>query len=126
MIAPFDTTPPPRDVPLREVLERAAIDPAFRRRLLDDPRAAIRDTFGVQIPEGFRFRFVERAADVQARTVLVVRPSATRPAVVAPPAGASGRSVGLERPLERQVDRQIERPVTAAARSARVRRPGRR
>src|SRR5256885_5200720 len=55
---------------LEAILSRASIDPQFRRRLLEDPRAAIREAFGLVIPHPFRIRFVERDPDVDALIVL--------------------------------------------------------
>jgi len=65
---------PPRDPRLQQVLDRAAADPHFRRRLLAEPHAAIRDTFGIQIPSSFRLKFVERGDDADA---LIVLPNAS-------------------------------------------------
>lgn len=65
----------PRDPRLQQVLDRAATDVQFRGRLLTEPHAAIHDTFGVQIPGGFRLKFIERDADVDA---LIVLPAMTR------------------------------------------------
>jgi hypothetical protein len=55
---------------LKAILDRAATDLAFRKRLLVDPRGAIFDSFGVIIPPAFRIRFVERAVDLDALIVL--------------------------------------------------------
>lgn len=35
------------------LLDRAAQDEAFRARLLAEPKAAVQDTLGVQVPDGF-------------------------------------------------------------------------
>jgi hypothetical protein len=48
---------------LGEVLARATSDAEFRRRLLDDPRAALAE-MGLKLPEGLRLGFVERPPDV--------------------------------------------------------------
>jgi len=61
---------------LQTVLERAAADSAFRRRLLVDPRQAILDGFGVTIPSDFNVKFVEKEAGVDA---LIVLPDLRRP-----------------------------------------------
>ena len=74
MSQPFDAQPA-RDPRLQQILDRAATDAQFRGRLLAELHAAIRDTFGVQIPGGFRLKFIERDADVDA---LIVLPTATR------------------------------------------------
>lgn len=55
---------------MNAVLARAEVDASFRRALLDDPRQAIYDGFGIRIPEQFRIRFLERSADVDALIVL--------------------------------------------------------
>ena len=62
---------------LQAILDRAAIDRAFRDRLLNDPRDAIFEAFGVMIPATFRIRFVEREPGVDALVVLpdLVSPS---------------------------------------------------
>lgn len=60
----------PVDHRIEEVLRRSMVDPDFRRRLLDDPHAAIRDAFGYEIPPNVRIRFVERDPDVDALIVL--------------------------------------------------------
>lgn len=61
---------------LDAVLARSSTDVAFRGRLLDDPRDAILDAFGVRLPADFRIRFIERGADVDA---LIVLPEVSRP-----------------------------------------------
>lgn len=65
----FDAQPA-RDPRLQQVLDRASTDVQFRQWLLASPHAAIRDTFGVNIPSGFRLKFVERGADTDALIVL--------------------------------------------------------
>ncbi|MGH7649614.1 MAG: NHLP leader peptide family RiPP precursor [Gemmatimonadaceae bacterium] len=55
---------------LERILSRAATDPEFRRGLLTDPRAAIRDAFGITIPNTLRIKFIERGSDVDALVVL--------------------------------------------------------
>ena len=52
------------------VLSRASIDPAFRRRLLDEPRGALRAAFGIELPADFRVKFVEKGADLDVLLVL--------------------------------------------------------
>ena len=61
---------------LDRVLERAEEDAAFRAALLADPGPALRDAFGVSLPPGYRVRFVEKPADVDA---LIVLPDPRRP-----------------------------------------------
>jgi hypothetical protein len=55
---------------LNAVLARAATDQAFRQRLISEPRTALRDTFGLDLPESYRLKFVERDADLDALVVL--------------------------------------------------------
>ena len=55
---------------LKEVVERAGEDREFRARLLADPAAAIRMTFGVILPHNYRIRFMEKPADLDALIVL--------------------------------------------------------
>ena len=55
---------------LERILARAATDSEFRRRLLTEPKEAIRDAFGVVIPSNFRIKFIERDPDVDALVVL--------------------------------------------------------
>jgi hypothetical protein len=55
---------------LDAVLERAASDIAFRAELLDHPREAIRQQFGIEIPPTFRMKFIERDPNVDALIVL--------------------------------------------------------
>jgi hypothetical protein len=52
------------------VMARAATDRDFRRRLLADPRRAIRDAFGVEPPPGLKLRFIEKDSDVDLLLVL--------------------------------------------------------
>lgn len=68
---------------LREhLVERAVMDEAFRARLLADPKAAIRDELGLEIPDGFTIEIHEEAGDTGH--------------LVLPPAAALGES-GLGR-----------------------------
>lgn len=55
---------------LNDILGRAATDPTFRTWLLTEPVAAIHASFGVQVPEGYRIKFIERGSDVDALVVL--------------------------------------------------------
>ena len=49
---------------LARVVTRAAVDSTFRRLLLSDPRSAVFDELGVDLPTTVRVRFVERDPDV--------------------------------------------------------------
>ena len=55
------------------LLEKAAGDEAFRARLLADPKAAVQDELGVELPAGFTIEVHEEAADT---SHLVLPPSA--------------------------------------------------
>jgi hypothetical protein len=55
---------------LDAILQRSAIDLAFRRELLTNPRGAIEQAFGVVIPRTFNIRFIERDPGVDALVVL--------------------------------------------------------
>jgi len=55
----------------RSVIERSLQDDAFRRRLLEDPRATMEQELGVQLPADMRVQAVEETAD----TIYLVLPS---------------------------------------------------
>lgn len=55
---------------LAQVTMRAALDPEFRRRLLDDPRAAVREALGIELPPRLRLSFVEKDPSVDLMVVL--------------------------------------------------------
>jgi len=66
---------------LSAVLARAETDVAFRARLLTEPHRAIEDAFGIQVPQDFRLRFIERQSDIDALVVLPdLRPADGEPA----------------------------------------------
>ena len=52
------------------VIERARHDASFRKALLKRPRHTIYQHFGVQIPDRFKIRFVERDPELDALIVL--------------------------------------------------------
>lgn len=60
---------------MQEMLSRSATDLEFRRKLLGDPRAAIREFTGREVPESFNVTFVENTADAT-----IVLPDAIDPA----------------------------------------------
>ncbi len=62
---------------LAMVTLRAAVDREFRRRLLRDPRRAIRETFGVEVSPGLRLKFIEKGRHLD---LLVVLPDLVRDA----------------------------------------------
>ncbi|MEW5929407.1 MAG: hypothetical protein AB1941_18290 [Gemmatimonadota bacterium] len=55
---------------LAAVTMRAAFDRAFRSALLRDPRGAVREAFGIELPATLRLRFVEKPGDVDLLVVL--------------------------------------------------------
>ena len=57
----------------RRLVERSLQDGAFRRRLLEDPKAAVEEELGTRLPEDVRVVAVEESAD----TVYLVLPSAS-------------------------------------------------
>lgn len=48
---------------LEGLMARSATDADFRRRLLDQPRAAVAEYTGREVPESLQFKFVENKAD---------------------------------------------------------------
>jgi hypothetical protein len=46
------------------IVRRAWSDPAFRELLLSDPRAAVSDELGAEVPEGLRIEVVEERSDL--------------------------------------------------------------
>lgn len=59
----------------RMVVERAVSDPEFRARLLTDPRAAVTELLGVDLPEDVTITVVEQAP-TEAVIVLPAAPAA--------------------------------------------------
>jgi hypothetical protein len=49
---------------------RAAVDKAFRSKLLSDPGAAVAEVLGHEPPAGLRIKFVEKDPDLDALIVL--------------------------------------------------------
>ena len=43
----------------KQLIEKANSDPAFRRRLLDDPKAALADFLGIPLPPGMSITVLE-------------------------------------------------------------------
>jgi acyl-coenzyme A thioesterase PaaI-like protein len=60
--------------PEDRVIERAQRDESFRQQLLDDPRAAISDELGVEIPDALQIRVIEE----DPQEVVLVLPAAAR------------------------------------------------
>jgi hypothetical protein len=63
----------------QRLIERSLQDDAFRRRLLADPKAAVEEELGVQLPAEVQVRVVEETAD----TIYLALPTAS-------PAGEGG------------------------------------
>ena len=59
---------------LAELKTRAAVDPDFRKRLLDAPREAIAEIAGGAPPSDLRIRFIEKPADVDVLLILPDQP----------------------------------------------------
>ena len=57
----------------RRLVERSLQDDAFRQRLLADPKAAVEEELGIQLPAEVQARVVEETAD----TIYLVLPSAS-------------------------------------------------
>jgi Nitrile hydratase, alpha chain len=57
----------------RTLVQRSLQDDSFRQRLLDEPKAAVEQELGAQLPEGVEVRAVEETAD----TIYLVLPSAS-------------------------------------------------
>ena len=49
--------------PVEQVLKKAQADPAFRKKLIADPRAAVYDAVGLEIPKGLEVKVFENTAD---------------------------------------------------------------
>ena len=54
----------------RRLIEKSLQDEAFRRRLIEDPKGAVEEELGTQLPEGVRIVTVEESAD----TIYLVLP----------------------------------------------------
>jgi Nitrile hydratase, alpha chain len=57
----------------RRLIERSLQDDAFRQRLLADPKAAVEEELGIQLPAEVQVRVVEETAD----TIYLALPSAS-------------------------------------------------
>jgi hypothetical protein len=57
----------------RTLVQSSLQDEDFRRRLLDDPKAAVEQELGKRLPEGVQVRVVEETAE----TIYLVLPSAS-------------------------------------------------
>jgi len=61
---------------LQALLARSATDREFRQKLLTDPRAAISEATGRELPESYNVKFVENTADATVVLPDPVQPSA--------------------------------------------------
>ena len=52
------------------IIDLARCNPVFRKALLEKPRPAVYEHFGIQIPETFKIRFIERDPALDALVVL--------------------------------------------------------
>jgi hypothetical protein len=52
------------------IIDRASRDPILRTALLRDPKPAVYQQFGVEIPQDFNIRFIERDPELDALIVL--------------------------------------------------------
>ena len=50
--------------------KKAAVDAEFRKKLMDDPAAAVKEVSGKEIPAGFQIKFLEIDPGSDARVVL--------------------------------------------------------
>ena len=57
----------------RKIVERSLHDDSFRQRLLENPKAAVEEELGVQLPEEVQVQSVEETAE----TIYLVLPSAS-------------------------------------------------
>lgn len=57
------------------VIERAQRDDSFRQLLVDDPRAAIAEDLGMEVPESLEIRVIEEAPE----EAVIVLPAAGQP-----------------------------------------------
>ena len=55
---------------VQQLLARSAVDSEFRAALLSDPRPALEQAVGKQLPENLRVKFIEKDADCDALFVL--------------------------------------------------------
>jgi hypothetical protein len=58
----------------RRLIQRSMEDEDFRQKLLDEPKAAVEQELGTQLPEGIEVRVLEESAD----TIYLVLPPATK------------------------------------------------
>jgi hypothetical protein len=49
--------------PVEQVLKKAQADPAFRKKLIADPRGTVYDAVGLEIPKGLEVKVFENTAD---------------------------------------------------------------
>jgi len=76
------------------LVRRAWSDPTFRARLIDDPKAALVEELGVDLPEGLEVRVVEERPDLMCIVVPVDTssiPYPTAQVMIGLPAGGPAR-----------------------------------
>ncbi len=59
----------------RRLIEKSFRDEAFRQQLLREPKSAVEQELGTQLPEGIQVRVVQETAD----TLYLVLPNASSP-----------------------------------------------
>jgi len=59
----------------RRLVQRSLEDDAFRQRLLEDPKAAVEEELGTQLPEDVRVVAVEETADTTYLVLPVASPA---------------------------------------------------
>ena len=69
-------------------MARAAIDREFRRRLLEAPKEAIAEAFGIELPSTLRIAFIEKDPGID---VMLVLPSLVAEAGTKSSPGDAGR-----------------------------------
>lgn len=69
MTAVIDTALDERFSQYRAIVLKAQTDPVFRAALLADPKAALKDAFGIDLPDGVSLSVVEETA--QALTLVL-------------------------------------------------------
>ncbi|GAB3116906.1 NHLP leader peptide family RiPP precursor [Novispirillum itersonii] len=72
MTAVVDTALDERFAQYRAIVLKAQTDPVFRTALLADPKAALKDAFGIEFPDGVTMTVVEETA----QTLTLVLPEA--------------------------------------------------
>ncbi|SFE97971.1 NHLP leader peptide domain-containing protein [Paenibacillus algorifonticola] len=69
----------------QQIIQKAWEDEAFKKQLLADPRAAIKEAFQVEVPEGVEVNAVEEQPNSYYLVIPVSPADSSNPAVAAPP-----------------------------------------